>query len=91
LKARLGSIAANPDMWMRLMLGGPLNEMGVVQEYTEAIAVLLKRISDYSVSGVVVDRARQAVHDRTTLNWVTGRQIKNWYLQCAALAGYDRL
>ena len=91
LKARLGSIAANPDIWLRLMLGGPLHEMGV--EYTEAIAVLLKRISsrmwDYSVSGVAVDRARQAVHDRTTLNWVTGRQIKNWYLQRAALAGYD--
>jgi hypothetical protein len=55
--------------------------------------VLLKLISsrmwDYSVSGVAVDRARQAVHDRTTLNWVTGRQIKNWYLQRAALAGYD--
>jgi hypothetical protein len=31
----------------------------------------------------------QGVHDRTTLNWVTGRQIKNWYLQRAALAGYD--
>ncbi len=79
LKARLGSIAANPDIWLRLMLGGPLHEMGV--EYTEAIAVVLKRISsrmwDYSVSGVAVDRARQAVHDRTTLNWVTGRQIKN--------------
>ena len=35
LKARLGSIAANPDIWLRL--GGPLHEMGV--EYTEAIAV----------------------------------------------------
>jgi hypothetical protein len=38
--------------------------------------VLLKRISsrmwDYSVSGVAVDRARQAVHDRTKLDWVTG-------------------
>ncbi len=95
LKACLGSMAANPDIWLRLMLGGPLHEMGV--EYTEAIAVLLKRISsrmwDYSVSGVaaVVDRARQAVHDRTTLNWVTGRQIKNWYLHRAALAGYDRV
>ncbi len=79
-------------MWLRL--GGPLHEMGV--EYTDAIAVLLKRISsrmwDYSVSGrrVAVDRARQAVHDRTKLNWVTGRQIKNWYLQRAVLAGYDR-
>ena len=28
-------------------------------------------------------------HDRTALNWVTGRHIKNWYLQRAALAGYD--
>ncbi len=65
LKARLGSNAANPDMWLRLMLVGPLHEMGV--EYTEAIAVLLKRISsrmwDYTVSGV---DARQAVRDRTT-------------------------
>ncbi len=42
LKARLGSIAANQDMRLRVMLGGPLHEMGV--EYTEAIAVLLKRI-----------------------------------------------
>jgi hypothetical protein len=73
------------------MLGGPLHEMGV--EYTGAIAVLLKRISsrmwDYSVSGVAVDRARQAVHDRRTLNWATGRQNKKWYLQRAVLAGYE--
>ena len=93
LKARLGSVEANPDMWLRLMLGGPLHEMGV--EYTEAIAVLLKRISsrmwDRAVSDAAVDRARQAVRDRTTLNWVTGRQIKNWYLQRAVLAGYDRV
>ena len=26
LKARLGSNAANPDIWLRLMLGGPLHE-----------------------------------------------------------------
>ena len=80
-------------MWLRLMLGGPLHEMGV--EYTEAIAVLLKRISsrvwDRAVSDAAVDCARQAVRDRTTLNWVTGRQIKNWYLQRAVLAGYDRV
>ncbi len=41
LKAHLGSIVAKPDMWLRLMLGGPLHEMGV--EYTEAIAVLASR------------------------------------------------
>ena len=35
--------------------------------------------------------ARQAVRDRTTLHWVTGRHIKNWYLQRAVLAGYDRV
>ena len=56
--------------------GGPLHEMGVETQYTESIAVLLKRMSsrmwDYSVSGVAVDRARQAVHDRAQLNWVTG-------------------
>ena len=40
MKSRLGSIAANPDMWLRLMLGGPLHEMGV-----EYIAVLFKGIS----------------------------------------------
>ena len=60
-----------------------MHEMGV--EYTEAIAVLLKRISsrmwDCDVSDIAVDRARQAVRDRTTLHWVTGRHIKNWYLQ----------
>ena len=46
--------------------GGPLHEMGVETQYTESIAVLLKRMSsrmwDYSVSGVAVDpvdRARQ--------------------------------
>jgi hypothetical protein len=93
LKARLGIVEENPDMWLRLMLGGPLHEMGV--EYTEAIAVLLKRISsrmwDRAVSDAAVDRARQAVRDRTTLNWVTGRQIKNWYLRRAVLAGYDRV
>ena len=43
MKARLGSIDANHDMWLRLMLSGPLHEMGV--DYTEAIAALLKRIS----------------------------------------------
>ena len=93
MKACLGSIDANPDMWLRLMLGGPMHEMGV--EYTEAIAVLLKRISsrmwDCDVSDIAVDRARQAVRDRTTLHWVTGRHIKNWYLQRAVLAGYDRV
>ena len=86
---RLGSIDANPDMWLRLMLGGPMHEMGV--EYTEAVAVLLKRISsrmwDRDVSDIDVDRVRQAVRDRTTLHWVTGRLIKNWYLQRAVLAG----
>ncbi len=55
--------------------------------------MLLKRISsrfwDCSVSGVAVDRARQAVHDRTTLNGVTGRQIKNCYLQRAMLRQPD--
>jgi hypothetical protein len=49
MKARLGSIAANPDMWLRLMLGGRLHEMGV-----EQIAVLLKRI----VSPVTRSRTR---------------------------------
>ena len=53
------------------------HEMGV--EYTEAFAVLLKRISsrmwDRDVSDIAVDRARQAVRDRTTLHWVSGRQI----------------
>ena len=45
MKARLGSIDANPDMWLRLVLGGPMHEMGV--EYTEAIAVLLDVGSRY--------------------------------------------
>ena len=93
MKARLGSIDANSDMWLRLMLGGPMHEMGV--EYTEAIAVLLKRISsrmwDRDISDIAVDRARQGVRDRTTLHWVTCRHIKNWYLQRAVLAGYDRV
>ena len=47
----------------------------------EAIAVLLKRISsrmwDRDISNIAVDRPRQAVRDRTTLHWVTGRHIKN--------------
>ena len=93
MKACVGSTDANPAMWLRLMLGGPMPEMGV--EYTEAIAVLLKRISsrmwDRDVSDIDVDRARQAVRDRTTLYWVTFRHIKNWYLQRAVLAGYDRV
>ena len=92
MKACFGSIDANPDMWLRLMLGGPMHEMGV--EYTEAIAVLLKRISSRmwgcDVPDIAVDRVRQAVRvplrDRTTLHWVTGRHIKNWYLQRAVLA-----
>ena len=77
------------------MLGGPLHEMGV--EYTEAITVLLtvKRISSRmwgrDISDTAVDRARQAVRDRTTLHWVPGRQIKNWYLQRAVLGGYGRV
>ena len=32
-----------PDMWLRLMLGGPLHELGV--EYTEPVAQLALRIS----------------------------------------------
>ena len=56
----LGSIDANPDMWLRLMLGGPMHEMGV--EYTKAIVVLLKHISirmwDRDISDIAVDRAR---------------------------------
>ena len=87
------SIDANPDMWLRLMLGGPMHEMGV--EYTEAIAALLKRISslmwDRDVSEIAVDRERLAVRDRTTPHWVTGRHIKNWYLQRAVLVGYERV
>ena len=55
----------------------------------------LKRISsrmwDRDISDAAVDRARQSVRDRTTLHWVSGRQIKNWYLQRAVLAGYDRV
>ena len=47
--------------------------------------------SNAVVSDIAVDRARQAVRDRTTLHWVTGRHIKNWYLQRAVLAGYDRV
>ena len=93
MKACLGSIEANSHMWLRLMLGGPMHAMGV--EYTEAIAVLLKRISsrmwDCDISDIAVDRGRQAVRDRTTLHWVTGRHIKHWYLQRAVLAGYDRV
>ena len=56
--------------------------MGV--EYTKAIAVLLKRISsrmwDRDISDIAVDLSRQAVRDRMTLHWVTGRHIKNWNL-----------
>ena len=43
------------------------------------------------ISDIAVDRARQAARDRTTLHWVPGRHIKNWYLQRAVLAGYDRV
>ena len=52
MKARLGSIHANPDMWLRLMFGGPVHVMGI--EYTEAIAVLLKRISSRIQGGTGV-------------------------------------
>ena len=46
---------------------------------------------DRDISDIAVDRARQAVRDSTTLHWVTGRHIKNWYLQRVVLAGYDRV
>ena len=59
--------------------------MGV--EYNEAIAVLLERISsrtwDRDIPDTAVDRARQAVRDRTTLHWVThwsADQAARWSL-----------
>ena len=96
MKGRLGNIDANPDMWLRRMLGGPMHEMGV--EYTEAIAVLLKRISsrmwDRDVSDIAVDRARQAVrHDAALGHRCHIKKFfdKNWCLQRAVLARYDRM
>ena len=80
-------------MWLRVMLGGTLTELG--KEYAEPIAVLTKRISSrmwrYDISDEQVALARRALSDRTTLVWATGRQIKHWYLQRAGLAGYDHV
>ena len=53
--------------------------------------VVVSRMWDRDISDIDVDRARQAVGGRTTLHWVTRRHIKNWYLQRAVLAGYDRV
>jgi hypothetical protein len=55
--------------------------------YTEANAdrcasqAHLVRLWGYSVSSVAVDRAPYAARDRTMLNWVAGRQIKNLCMQ----------
>ena len=94
LKTRLGgTVADNADMWLRLILGGGLHELG--PEYTEPLAVLTKRISSrlwrYDVSDEDVARARRALSDRTSLMWITGRQLKSWYLQRALLSGYDHV
>lgn len=94
LKARLGqSVADNPGMWLRLILGGGLHELG--SEYSEPLAVLTKRISSrlwrYDVSEEDVARARRALSDRTSLVWITGRQLKSWYSQRALLSGYDHV
>ena len=68
-----------------------MHEMGVY--YTEAIAVLLERISsrtwDRDISDIAVDRARQAVRHDAALGHRC--HIKNWCLQRAVLARYDRM
>ena len=56
-----------------------MHEMGV--EYTEAIAVLLMRISsricDRDISDIAVDRPRQAVRDRGTAlgHWSSHQEL----------------
>ena len=74
------------------MFGGPLHEMDV--EYTEAIAVLLKRISsliwDRDMSDTAVHRTRQAVRDRTTLHWVTHWSPDQELVPAAGGAGWLR-
>ena len=88
-----GSVAARPDMWLRLMLGGPLHELGV--EYTESAAVLAKRISSRAwlrvdgPSSAEVARAHRALADREEVVRTVGPRIKVWYEERAILAGYD--
>ena len=78
---------------MRLMLGGPLHELGV--EYTEPVAQLALRISSRvwrrvdGPSAVAVVRARRALSDREEVVRTVGPKIKAWYVERAVLAGYD--
>ena len=57
------------------------------------MGVLTKRISsqkrDPSVTAEAVARAKRALTDRHTLIWVTGRQLRAWYLERALLDGYS--
>ena len=94
LKQMLGnSVQHSPDLWWRVLMCAPLPEMG--EEYTESWAQLTKRISsrkwDRNVTDEMVARARQALSDRRTIIWVTGRQLRAWYLERALLAGYRRV
>ena len=88
-----GGVAVRPDMWMRLMLGGPLHELGV--EYTEPVAQLALRISSRvwrrvdGPSAAAVVRARRALSDREEVVRTVGPKIKAWYVERAVLAGYD--
>ena len=92
LKQLLGAgMAYNPVLWFRMIVCGPMDEeLGV--EYAEPVAVLKVRISSQhwsQVSQEDVDRAKQALGDRLTAMWITGRQLRHWYRERAVLAGYD--
>ena len=94
LKRALGPrMEDNPELWFRAVMCGPLHdEMGA--EYAEPIATLKKRISSrrwMDVDPEILARARQALTDRVTLNWITGRKLKQWYRARAVLAGYDHV
>lgn len=93
IKGALGSVYANPDMWWRFLMCAPLPELG--SEYVVPLAVLAKRISSrqwcHDVTPDEVARAQRALNDRMTAVWVTGRQLRAWYLDRAVLAGYTRV
>ena len=94
VKNALGNtMQASPDLWWRLLMCAPLPELG--EEYVLSWAQLTKRISsrmwDDGVSDEMVARARQALSDRRTVMWVTGRQLRAWYLERAQMAGYSRV
>ena len=91
LKAMLGPITASPDKWWRALMCASLPDLG--NEYSEPVAVLTKRVSsrawDPTVTQDDVDRARRSLQDRKTIMWVTGRQLRAWYLERAQMSGYE--